>query len=130
MSTPKKNDASSEFTFAARRDKLAQEYFTSQEFLDQLKAKIEQYLVRRQGFPPEFDYIRKGYAELEHPKVDACKRDMPYLQEAFKKLKKSYPDLDHIRIHEAGSVIVDTKPNTWWRRNFSASGLRGSTPAF
>lgn len=130
MSLPDKNSTSNEFTFAARRDKLAKDYFTSQKFLDQLTEKIEQYLVRREGYPPEYGYIREKYAELEHPDVNATKRDMPYLQEAFDKLKKSYPELDHIRVHDKGSVIVDTKPNTWWRRKVSARGLRGVSAAF
>ncbi len=130
MSLPDKNEASQQFTIAARRNKLAEDYFTSERFLKQLTAVIEKYLVAREGMPDENTYIRNRYAELEYPDVQAIQRDMPLLQKVFEKLKEQYPELDHIRVHSQGSVIVDTKPNNWWRRNISAAGLRGVTPPF
>jgi len=113
-------DLKKDFSFASRRDKLAADYFTSTKFFHQLDDKIHRHLV----IGTDTECSAQGYVEIPYPDIDALPRDMPHLQKTFDKLKEKYPELNHLRI-EKGGVIVDTKPNTWMRRKWSAPGRRG-----
>lgn len=113
-----------EFGIAAERNKLLEErnktvrdYFASEEFLDRMRKNVKERIIKENEsctwFQPEFETsVNKGYLDK--------KTDMPYLQEAFLKLKKEYPELNHIRVNGCGFVIIDTKPNTWFTRSYAS----------
>lgn len=44
------------------------------------------------------------------------KEDLPLLQVVFNRLKKEYPQLNHVRLNSVGTIIFDTQKNTFWRR--------------
>lgn len=110
-----------EFKKVTTRDKKAAAYFSSTEFLDVMKQAIEKALVNNGG---DRAYIS--------PNISVKQQDMPYIEKAFLRLKKEYPELDHVRLNAGfasrlgsatvllgksiGWIVVDTKKNTVRRR--------------
>ncbi|HZT34422.1 MAG TPA: hypothetical protein VFA15_00770, partial [Nitrososphaera sp.] len=68
--TPSNSISDSFTTISGRQSRRAEEYFTSDRFISQLKEKIERDLIRG----------KDNYAELQYPDVDATRNDMPLLQ--------------------------------------------------
>lgn len=81
------------------------EYFSSDEFVAQLRTQIKSQIVEGQKeafvFAPPLFY-REG-CEERHAKAIAI---------AFNKLKREFPQLNHIRMDEQQRIIVSTKENT------------------
>ena len=95
-----------QFKIASTRDKLAVEYFTSEEFLNLMRENVKR------------DLVNHGRTRASiHPKVAFKPQDMPYVQEAFAKVKEEFPELNHVRF-TADCIVADTKKNTF-RRRFS-----------
>ena len=89
------------------RDKAAKEYLASKEFLESARYAIKYFMINQ-----NYDYA------AFYPGKDLDSRvDMPYLQQAFQKLKKEYPKLDNIHLQDHDDeVVIDTKPDTFLRR--------------
>ena len=99
------------FNVLSARNKAAKEYIASEKFLEEAKKAIESSIIKRND----------SYCSFSTDMVLNSKADAPYLQEAFIKLKKEYPELNHIRIDFYDAVVLDKKPNTQLRRCFAHS---------
>ena len=113
----------SQFNDISGRDREAKAYFSSEDFYQTLKDKVQEELVK---------WGCKKAELVGGVKVAAKPQDMPYIQEAFNRLKKDYPELNHVRLQRGptaavadlmtlclngyGYIIVDTKKNTFLRR--------------
>jgi hypothetical protein len=114
------------FTNAARaKDAAVAAYFSSEEFLDEMRRAVKLAIVDR-------DYSR---AYVDTAGIKARPQDMPYIEAAFAKLKEEYPQLNHVRVNKGvgaalgfmivsmgtgeiyqGEIVLDTKKNSLHRR--------------
>jgi hypothetical protein len=110
-----------QFKTATTRDKQAQEYFSSDEFLALMRDNVKIALVNQGG--------TRAYIS---PKIAVKSQDMVYIQQAFAKLKEEFPELDNLRwnkgfaaklgyalgmgLSTTGDLIADTKKNSFHRR--------------
>jgi hypothetical protein len=120
-----------QFEEASERTAQATAYFRGPAFLELMKQAVERDISDR----------GRKYADFV-PAIAPRPQDMPYIQEAFLKLKPMYPELDNVRLNRIPAVlltvsdppcltlVVDTKPNTLPRRmryniaHFDANGIR------
>jgi hypothetical protein len=99
---------SNRFNSVIERDQVAARHFTSAEFFDVLKAAVDKKIIRE---GKSFATITSQYAGMAMKQ-----RDLPYIQETFRKLQEIYPALNHVRIGIGGDLCLDTKENGFLRR--------------
>jgi hypothetical protein len=96
-------------TFKAQSARIAEEFFTSDKFMNELRNEI----------PARDSYnhvqLTGAFGAGLGTRVNA-KRDMPLIQEAFVKIKAEHPELNHARLDRGNYIILDTQPNTFIRR--------------
>ena len=95
---------------ASTRDKEAAKHFASKEFFELAKNICMERIIKDGQTSAIF---RGDFAAKKHDQV--------YLDQILPKLKAEFPEINHLRICE-GSIILDTKPNTFLRRYWSGLG--------
>jgi hypothetical protein len=113
-----------EFQKATARDTQAAAYFSSEAFLQDVEKDLQEAIISCGG----------SCAHFMATKIIPKPQDMPYIQEAFKKLQEKYPELNNVRLNTGlaakfgaalsmglgivylDSLVFDTKPNTLGRR--------------
>ncbi len=108
-------DVQQQFKEASARNAAATAYFSGPAFFEQMRAAVKE------------DIIDRGRRHTSYfvPDVSPKPQDMPYIEEAFLKLKQAYPELNHVRLSHIPKMqpypqnvplVIDTKPNTLPRR--------------
>jgi hypothetical protein len=97
-----------QFQQVSTRDKKAAEYYTSEKFFEKIKELINERIVA------------SGESTIDvTSEIVPQQQDLPHLQKTFDRLKKEFPELNHVRVNTSSfgnSMIFDTKPNSLLRR--------------
>ena len=90
-----------EFNGSITRDRAAADYFSSQAFLDTAANAVQCAIIKKGR--------SSAYLTSTCTDIRAKSKDMAYIQEAFKKLQKAYPDLNHVHYGAGGDIFFETQ---------------------
>lgn len=93
-------------TYSPERNLRAEQVILSDHFYQGARRVIDDHIGSKGG--TVVDYYQSDFLVREE--------DLPLLQTVFNRLKQEYPQLDHVRLNSVGTIIFDTKKNTFWRR--------------
>lgn len=92
-------------TDAFERNARARTIILSEEFYADLRNQVAHDIADRGRSITEY-----------YPRFFLQDRDIPLLQFVFNKLQREYPELNHIRLNGSGTILIDTRKNTFLRR--------------
>lgn len=92
-------------------------YFNSAALFDETSEKIKTWLIEGRE---KYVHIEINVPEkpIDAPYVGYTADDHKLLKEFEAKLKSAFSVVNHVRFGGCSGMVVDTKPNTWFRRTF------------
>ncbi len=106
---------------SSERAAALQNYFNSPALLEAFSEKIKSDLIEGKKSLTYVE-IQPPSTGLEAGWAGTLAEDQSQLKLLEGKLKSTFSIVNHVRFGNIGDIIVDTKQNTWFRRNVTGTG--------